>query len=110
MQRQLAWAALSQAEPGASMALNVPQPQSTRFRGLHAMPEFPQIAVMHKHKHFPFGLLFLILGLAGNVSQAENVAATAGNIPSLSLAVSPLIPKAAKGEHNVLVASIDSIG
>jgi hypothetical protein len=66
---------------------------------------------MHKPKHFPVSLLpFLILGLAGGISWAEDAPATAGNIQSLSLAVSPLIPKIGQGERNILVASIDSIG
>jgi hypothetical protein len=54
-----------------------------------------------------FGLA-LSLGVGG--SRAENAPPAAGDVQSLSLVVSPLIPRAAGGEHNILVASIDSTG
>ena len=67
---------------------------------------------MLKQKSLPVALLVFALayGLGVDVSRAEGVTLAVANIQSLSLAVSPLIPKAAQGEHNTLVVSIDSTG
>lgn len=76
------------------------------------MAAFPQIVRMHKHKYLPVALLLLGLtvGLAASLSGAQSSPPPAASIQSLSLTVSPLIPRAAQGEHNILVASIDSTG
>jgi hypothetical protein len=67
---------------------------------------------MQTQKYFPVALLVIGLahGLGIGIARAEGVPPAAGNIQSLSLAVSPLIPKDARGEHNLLVAAIDSAG
>ena len=67
---------------------------------------------MHTQKHLPRILLPLGLAVAlpASVSRAESAPLPAATIQSLSLAVSPLIPRAAQVEHNILVASIDSTG
>ena len=67
---------------------------------------------MQTQKYLPVALLFfgLAYGLGLGVARAEGVPLAVGNIHSLSLAVSPLVPKAAQGERNILVASIDSTG
>jgi hypothetical protein len=67
---------------------------------------------MLKQKYLPVVLLVfgLACGLGVGVSGAENTPSAVSNIQSLSLAVSPLIPKVAQGERNILVASIDSSG
>jgi hypothetical protein len=67
---------------------------------------------MLKMKYLPGALLCfgLACGLVGGMSRAQNASPAVGNIQSLNLAVSPLIPKAAQGERNILVASIDTIG
>ena len=54
-----------------------------------------------------FGVAY---GLGVGVSRAEGVPLAVANIQSLSVAVSPLILRAAQGEHNTLVVSIDSTG
>ncbi|HEY5481204.1 MAG TPA: glycosyl hydrolase family 38 [Verrucomicrobiae bacterium] len=70
------------------------------------------MSLMLKQKYLPVALL--VFGLACRfgvgVSGAENTPSAVSNIQSLSLAVSPLIPKVAQGERNILVASIDSSG
>ena len=65
---------------------------------------------MLKQKSLPVALLIFGLahGSSVGVSRAADASSTAANIQSLSLAVSPLIPRAAQGEHNSLLASIDS--
>jgi len=65
---------------------------------------------MLKQKSLPVALLIFGLahGWSVGVSRAEDAPSTAGNIKSLSLAVSPLIPRAAQGERHTLVAAIDS--
>ena len=68
------------------------------------------MSLMLKQKSLPVGLLLFGLALGVGVSRAENSPSAAGNIQSLSLAVSPLVPRAAQGEHNILVVSIDSTG
>ncbi len=70
------------------------------------------MGLMLKQKYLPVGLLVFVLacGFGLGVSGAENTPSAAGNIQSLSLTVSPLIPRVAQGEHNILVASIDSTG
>ena len=67
---------------------------------------------MHIQKSLPVGLLILglTLSLGVGVSPAQNASPAAGNIQSLSLGVSPVIPKAAAGEHNTLIVSFDSPG
>jgi hypothetical protein len=67
---------------------------------------------MHTQENLLVALLFLGLayGSGVDVSRAENAPPAPGNIQSLSLAASPLIPRAAQGERNILVASIDSAG
>src|SRR5450759_3735541 len=70
------------------------------------------MSLMLKQKYLPVAVLFfgLAYGLGDGVSRAEDAPSAVGNIQSLSLAVSPLIPRAAQGEHNILVASIESPG
>ncbi len=66
---------------------------------------------MLKQKYLAGTLLFcgLTCGLGVGVARAEGVP-PAANIQSLSLGVSPLIPRAAQGEDNILVVSIESTG
>ena len=70
------------------------------------------MGLMLKQKYLP--VVLLVFGLACRfgvgVSGAENAPVGVGDIQSLSLAVSPLIPRVAQGEHNIMVASIDSTG
>ena len=70
------------------------------------------MSLMLKQKYLPVALL--VFGLACRfgvgVSGAENTPSAVSNIQSLSLAVSPLIPKVAQGERNILVVSIESSG
>ena len=70
------------------------------------------MSLMLKQKYLPVALL--VFGLACRfgvgVSGAENTQSAVSNIQSLSLAVSPLIPKVAQGERNILVVSIESSG
>lgn len=54
-------------------------------------------------------LCFLISSAGGVLAQAPSEPAKAG-IKSVSLTVSPLIPKTMDGERNLLVATIDSAG
>ena len=70
------------------------------------------MSLMLEQKYLPVAALFLGLtyGLNVDVSRAEDASSAAGTIQSLSLAVSPLVPRAAQGERNVLVASIESPG
>ena len=70
------------------------------------------MAIMNKQKYFPIGLflLGLTVGLDFGIGRAENGALGPGNIRSLTLAISPLIPNRAEGERHILVASIDSSG
>jgi hypothetical protein len=67
---------------------------------------------MLKQTYLPVALLIfgLAYGLGAGVSRAEGVPLAVANIKSLSLAVSPLVPRAAQGEHNILVVSIESTG
>jgi hypothetical protein len=70
------------------------------------------MGLMLKQKYLPVVLLVfgLACGFGVGVSGAENTPSAVSNIQSLSLAVSPLIPKVAQGERNILVASVDSSG
>ena len=76
------------------------------------LPELPQIRLMLKPKYLPAALLIFVLAfrLGVGVSRAEGVTLAVANIQSLSLAVSPLVPRAAQGEHTTVVVSIDSTG
>ena len=58
----------------------------------------------------PHILFTLALGSCVGVAPAQGAQAASATIESLSLAVSPLIPRGAQGERNILVASIDSAG
>jgi Glycosyl hydrolases family 38 N-terminal domain/Glycosyl hydrolases family 38 C-terminal domain len=79
---------------------------------LHVRPEFPQILGMLTPNHLPAAplLLALALGLLSSASRGDGAPPSASTIESVSLAVSPLIPRAAEGEHNTLIASVDSMG
>ena len=67
---------------------------------------------MLKPKYLPAALLIFALAfrLDVGVARAEGVTRAVANIQSLSLAVSPLVPRAAQGEHTTVVVSIDSTG
>jgi hypothetical protein len=67
---------------------------------------------MLKPKYLPAALLIFALAfrLGVGVSRAEGVTLAVANIQALSLAVSPLVPRAAQGEHTTVVVSIDSTG
>src|ERR1019366_6820849 len=88
------------------------QCQEAPSGSLHVTPKSPQMVHMLKMKYLPGALLCfgLACGLGGGVSRAQTASPTNGNIQSLSLAVSPLIPQAAQGERNIVIASIDTIG
>ena len=65
---------------------------------------------MRIQKYLPVALLWFGLTLSLGLSRAETAPPATGTIQSLSLAVSPLIPRAAQGERNILIATIDSAG
>jgi hypothetical protein len=70
------------------------------------------MASMNKQRYFPIGLLLfgLTFGLCVGLCRAEDSSPVATSIRSLTLSVSPLICRAAQGERDILVASIDSTG
>lgn len=67
---------------------------------------------MQKPKSPPASVLLLGLAftLFPGLLQAQNTAAAPANIQALTLAVSPLIPRTAQGERNLLVATVKSTG
>ena len=81
-------------------------------RGLRVVPAFPQMVCMHARKHLSVALPFIGLAysLSLGVAGADGVSTAVGNIQSLILGVSPVIPRAAETEHDILVVSIDSAG
>jgi hypothetical protein len=70
------------------------------------------MGLMRTQKHSPLGwaVFGLILGSFIGLSAAESTLSTVGNVRSLSLSISPLMPRTAQGARNLLVASIDSAG
>jgi len=70
------------------------------------------MTLMREHKSLPVILLLfgLAYGAGVGVGRAEGVPLAVANVQSVSLAVSPLIPRAAHGEVNALIASINSTG
>ena len=70
------------------------------------------MAHMHMQKNLLVALLFLgfVCGLGLSAAQAADAPPAPVTSLSLSLAASPLIPRAAQGERSMLVASIDSAG
>ena len=81
-------------------------------RGLHVRPAFPQIVGMHTEHYLPSAplLLALAVGLVSSPCDARGAPLSASTLGDVSLAVSPLIPRGAAGEHNILVASVESGG
>ncbi len=67
---------------------------------------------MNERKCLPLALLLagLAYGLNIGVSRAEGVTPAVPNLQSLSLAMSPLVPRTAQGERNILVVSIECTG
>ncbi len=67
---------------------------------------------MHTPEHLPFVPLFfgLAFGLCTGTAATQSASPADDNIHFLSLGVSPVIPRAAPADHDVLVVSIDSAG
>src|ERR1035441_141989 len=102
----MGWVGTTWCNSQVAFLLNSPS------RGLRVVPEWPQIPLMLKQKYLLVAILCfgVAYGLGVGVSRAEGVPLAVANIQSLSVAVSPLILRAAQGEHNTLVVSIDSTG
>lgn len=72
--------------------------------------DFGSVSILHSSSRGLVARLCFLLALAGGVhAQAPNEPAKAA-IESVSLAVSPLVPKIAEGERNLVVATIVSAG
>src|SRR5512132_3813994 len=55
-------------------------------------------------------VLTLGLVLVAGFCQSQTVLSNSGPVLSLSLSISPIIPKSARGERNIILAAIDSAG
>ena len=75
-----------------------------------AIPNSGLVSTRHITPHRLVALLGFLIASAGSVSAQTPSEPVKAAIESASLAVSPLVPKTAEGERNLVVASIDSAG